>query len=294
VKKRLITGIFIAAVFIGVLALTLYITRYFSPAFFTFDVFVWLLMLGASFEVSRALKRETITPLYTLVASGTVVGAASFYLVYYLAGGDATTLAMLAFASVIFVSALLGFVIMAARRESGGIETCFVFVYPVTVLFFMLLINYLPTDPKRAAGMALLFLVTPLTDVFAFLVGSAVRGPKLAPKISPKKTLSGAIGGLLGGILGGFLVYIMTRSVFFGFLGLNPLTAGFDLVHFLTLGFIGSVLTQGGDLLASAFKRKTGIKDYGRLLPGHGGIMDRIDGMMVNAAFVYLYLLLVV
>lgn len=281
-KKRLITGIFIAAVFVGVLALALCVHSAFWGGF------VIILMLLAAFEMSRALKKESIRPLYALVAAAVVSAAAAFYLLYYLLDKN-QTFAMLGFVAAIFVFALIGFIIKSVRKEKGGIETCFVLVYPVTVLLFMLLIGYLPNN-RTAAGLMLLFLVTPLTDVFAYLVGSTLKGPKLAPKISPKKTISGALGGLLGGITGGFLIFAATQSTFFSFLGLEPLGTSIDAVHFLMLGFVGSVLTQSGDLIASAVKRKAGVKDYGKLLPGHGGIMDRIDGMMFCAIFIYLYL----
>jgi phosphatidate cytidylyltransferase len=198
----------------------------------------------------------------------------------------------LGFLAVILLAAFVALLLSEIRHRQGGMETCFALIYPVTVLLFTLLINYLPADNLRAAGILLLFLVTPFTDVFASLVGSMLKGPKLCPKISPKKTISGAVGGLLGGILGGGLVYLMSISGFFSFMGLTAFDSRFALLHFIMLGLFGSVFTQCGDLVASVVKRKVGIKDYGKLLPGHGGVMDRVDGMMFNAALTYLYLLI--
>jgi phosphatidate cytidylyltransferase len=107
------------------------------------------------------------------------------------------------------------------------------------------------------------------TDIGAYLAGRLVGGPKLAPAISPGKTWSGAIGGLLAAVALGLLFVRMLG-------GAAGLRAAF------VLGGL-SVVSQGGDLLESALKRRFGVKDSGHLIPGHGGLMDRLDGMLAAA-----------
>ncbi len=108
------------------------------------------------------------------------------------------------------------------------------------------------------------------TDTFAFAVGRAVGGPLLWPRVSPNKTWSGAFGGLFGGVAGGTLVAYAD--------GLSRLAvAG-------VIALVLSALAQAGDLLESAIKRHFGAKDTSQLIPGHGGLMDRLDGFLVAAA----------
>lgn len=146
--------------------------------------------------------------------------------------------------------------------------------------------------PLNAVGLALVFAVSTFTDTFAYFVGGLFGKNKLCPDISPKKTVEGAIGGIFGGILGSALVYFLFDffHVFgkqFGltFEGLGLSTFNIVLTYSL-IGLFGSVATQIGDLLASMVKRYCGIKDYSRTLGEHGGIIDRLDGIMFNAVFV--------
>jgi phosphatidate cytidylyltransferase len=107
-----------------------------------------------------------------------------------------------------------------------------------------------------------------MTDIVAYLVGRGVGGPLLWPQVSPKKTWSGALGGLAGGVVGGTLVAYAS-----GVGGLGAVIVALGL----------SALSQAGDLFESAVKRRFGAKDTGRLIPGHGGLMDRLDSFVVAA-----------
>ena len=118
-------------------------------------------------------------------------------------------------------------------------------------------------------AMVLLFAIVWSTDIFAYFAGRAIGGPKLAPAVSPKKTWSGAIGGAVGAVL-----------VAVGISGwLGPLGKGTIAVIALLL----SVVAQLGDLLESWVKRQFGAKDASQLIPGHGGVMDRLDGFWAAA-----------
>ena len=111
------------------------------------------------------------------------------------------------------------------------------------------------------------------TDIFAYFSGYLLGKHKLCPSISPKKTVEGAVGGLLGSmVLTLVFLYFFSPDL---------------LLHGLWIGFMGSLLSQVGDLVASMFKRKLGIKDYGTLIPGHGGILDRFDSVLFTGPFIY-------
>lgn len=108
------------------------------------------------------------------------------------------------------------------------------------------------------------FVITWSTDIFAFFAGRSFGGPKLAPRFSPNKTWSGLIGGVIGATIAG---------------GLLVTDAGLSPVLLYAAPFF-AVAAQGGDLFESAIKRRAGVKDAGGLLPGHGGVMDRLDGLV--------------
>lgn len=115
--------------------------------------------------------------------------------------------------------------------------------------------------------MLLLFVITWAADIFAFLVGSALKGPKLWPRISPNKTWSGFVGGLLGAMGSAWVFTVLTRM---------------DLSWYsaLLVGLLGGLATMAGDLWESMLKRRFGVKDSGDLIPGHGGLLDRVDGLL--------------
>ncbi len=139
--------------------------------------------------------------------------------------------------------------------------------YAGTLLLAPLLLRADPTYGFPA--MVLLFAIVWSTDIFAYLVGRAVGGPKLAPTVSPKKTWSGAIGGAAGAVVVAVAVA--------GWLG--PFGKGTIAVIALLL----SVVAQLGDLFESWVKRQFGAKDASGLIPGHGGVMDRLDGFWAAA-----------
>lgn len=125
-------------------------------------------------------------------------------------------------------------------------------------------------DPKLGlAALLVLFATVWATDIFAYFAGRAFGGPLLWPRLSPKKTWTGAIGGLVGGVAAG-------ASVAYASVGTDPLAGS-------VLALVLSIVAQGGDLFESAVKRRFGAKDASSLIPGHGGMMDRLDGFLVAA-----------
>ena len=118
------------------------------------------------------------------------------------------------------------------------------------------------------------FVMAFLPDTGAYLIGCAFGKHKLCPKISPKKTVEGLFGGFLGGIVG-MVIYGLVLQHFFGFT--------VNYVAAVIYGILGAGAATFGDLMFSVIKRQTGIKDYGKLLPGHGGILDRFDSVTIVA-----------
>lgn len=117
------------------------------------------------------------------------------------------------------------------------------------------------------------------TDTAAYFVGRKFGRTKLAPKTSPNKTVEGALGGLLAGTILGCLYAIIFRQLFFG--------------AALLISAAVSVIGQLGDLVESKIKRIAGVKDSGNIFPGHGGVLDRFDSILLSSMFMYVFLLMV-
>ena len=132
------------------------------------------------------------------------------------------------------------------------------------------------------AGILWMFAVVWASDIAAYFTGRRFGGPKLWPSVSPKKTWSGFVGGLVAGVAAGTLVAVVARRF-----GWTPL-AGIPVV--MLVSALASVLGQLGDLAESALKRRFGVKDSGHLIPGHGGVMDRLDAFWAVAALMALIL----
>jgi phosphatidate cytidylyltransferase len=171
--------------------------------------------------------------------------------------------ALYAFAAVAAAGVLIA---AAARRIALG----WGFVYIAAPAFALLVLSWV------YAGLVFwVMVVTWATDIFAYFAGRAVGGPKLAPRLSPNKTWAGLIGGMIGAGLAGWGIAWL-----------------FDLGQpFVWIGAPMAVLAQGGDLYESWVKRRAGVKDSGTILPGHGGVLDRLDGLLAVSIATYLLLL---
>jgi phosphatidate cytidylyltransferase len=187
-----------------------------------------------------------------LAAAAILLGAAEYF---YPADYEEDVLP-LSFAPVIGGAVLLGF---ASRR----LAMAWGFLYIVLPAFCLVVLSWASMDTMGDLVFWVL-IVTWATDIFAYFAGRAIGGPKLAPRISPNKTWAGLIGGIAGAGLFGWLL-----AAYFA-LG-SP---------FLWIGAIMGLIAQLGDLYESWEKRRAGVKDSGTLLPGHGGVLDRLDGLL--------------
>ena len=177
---------------------------------------------------------------------------------------------------------LLGFGAVAAALYArvlkvSPLDTAYGVLYvgwPCVVLM------WLRKSPEGEGWTLLLFAIAWASDICAYLIGSWLKGPKFWPRFSPNKTWSGFVGGVLAGIGAAviFALYAPEVARIAPFLrnldvGLSPRVAA-------VVGLLAALATMAGDLWESMLKRRFGVKDAGNLIPGHGGLMDRVDGMM--------------
>jgi len=182
-----------------------------------------------------------------------------------LVGGMAASTVWLVLAGAIGVSAIVGLI------RGQGTWTTFGLAYAGLSGISLALLR----GSETAGLIAILFLFATVwaTDIMAYFVGRAVGGPKLAPAISPGKTWSGAAGGTIGGLVAGVLV--------------AAIAGGTNLAVMALVALLLSIVSQAGDLFESWVKRRHGVKDSSHLIPGHGGVMDRVDGLVVAALALY-------
>ncbi|MDE5897551.1 MAG: phosphatidate cytidylyltransferase, partial [Clostridia bacterium] len=201
------------------------------------------------------------------------------------------------------LSILFGLLVFAHTKislESLGYSFICYF-YPTVFLIVLVVCNHL----VNYAGVAIAFVfgISPCADVFAFIFGKSFGKKlpaKMAPNVSPNKTLIGGLGGLIGGAVGAvcvfFVYYGLCKPIdafrLTGVLDFSEVAFNWhNLIFFLGIGILASAFSQFGDLVESAIKRKLEIKDMGNILPGHGGILDRIDsslyaGLIIALIFV--------
>ncbi|MBQ6587131.1 MAG: phosphatidate cytidylyltransferase [Butyrivibrio sp.] len=156
-----------------------------------------------------------------------------------------------------------------------AITTFFCFVYAPVNMSFVYLLRIRPFGQY----FAWIPFIAWVCDTCAYFTGRAFGKHKLVPKLSPKKTVEGAIGGVIGSVIVGAIIgYILyvRESLDYGI-----------IIALMVITFAGSIIAQLGDLLASGIKRDHNIKDYGQLIPGHGGIMDRFDSVIFVIPCIY-------
>ena len=284
----------------------------FTP--YVFDIFIGILAVMGAVEVTRVLERKKLYTnivfigcfpaiLYIAMQIGIINERSWVYFVAY-------------FIAVLLILFLVNFLYTIifkkiTRREkirygidevavtntkyalSKCMNSTFVMIYPVLLFVSFFAINhFFDFAFVNSVGLAdtnlivlfflvFIFVVTMLTDSMAMVVGSTLKGPKLCPIISPNKTVSGAVGGFVFGALSGLLTYyLFTLNTVF-----KDMFSYLDISWWkiLVVGGVVSIVGQIGDIVASALKRSARVKDYGTIFPGHGGVMDRVDGLIFNA-----------
>ena len=266
-KKRVITGIVAGILFIGVLFLMKTIV---------FPIVISILSVIAVYEIEKTTGLNNFPVRALTVAVAAVIPFAVHYklqldISWYITGG------------VFYVLALL--VCMLVLYENTRFEQVIIALFsslcvPAAFSVMLLLRDIGQTYPGFTATDGVFWLLLGLfsswiTDIFAFFTGSKLGKHKLCPKISPKKTVEGAIGGIAGALLFNLALLFVFDRFFFG--------AQESIIKYWQVALLSVVLSVAsmcGDLCASTIKRNYGVKDFGNLLPGHGGIMDRFDSCL--------------
>lgn len=241
-RLRIISGIILAAI---VLAATWY-------GGLAFRLLAALIGLLIYYEWSTITRLQAENPLANIV--GWIGQAAIAVAVVAASAGTALVVLIVCFAVAI------GFVLVDGTSRW----------FPTGVVYAGLtgiaLAGLRGADSAGLVAMLFLFAVVWATDILAYFVGRAIGGPKLAPRISPGKTWSGAIGGAVSAVVAGSLVayFLVPGGVLWAAL----------------VALVLSACSQSGDLFESFIKRRFGVKDSSHLIPGHGGVMDRVDGLI--------------
>jgi len=265
-KQRIITGLILAVVLIPLL---------FVPKVVFYSVIALFSLLAVRELVNMVSGPENRFTGYFYTGIFTVAFYASILLAYL---GMLSATYVLAVTMLALISGT--FFVIAGKFDYETLTRYFLSIIYVAIPFFAL-------SMIRHTGLNMLFyllILAMFTDIFAYFVGMRFGKTKLAPTISPKKTVEGFIGGTL--------IAALTASVFACFVELFPLSSLMEYSFVFLAGWLVAMSAQIGDLFASSMKRFYGIKDFSNLLPGHGGVLDRLDSTMFAAIVLALVLLM--
>lgn len=257
--KRIIVGVIAAAILVALIILHGW---YMIGA-------VILVSLAVQYEMIKTVKAGGTRPVSPVLYSFTVL----IFPAYYFFGLSGVFILQMIAVALIFVAG----VIFDVFDFDSIFSSIFTMYYPQLFFVFLYMIACMDDVDLSRVILVVTFAASVLTDSFAYFVGRACGKMKLCPRISPNKTVEGAIGGLVGGVLGvigAVLVMGETRV---------------PLIVYIFLAVFLSAMAQVGDLSASVVKRRYGIKDFGSVLPGHGGLLDRLDSVLFILPITYLF-----
>ena len=268
-----------------------------APAWATMVLLAGMCAIGA-WELMHAVAGEAGKPLIPLTVLAAV--PVCVYLEMSVETAELTALPQLPLVSILAAVFVFLVFLLAIHRYDGdrGIPFAAVTAAIFGALVFPLMLSCL-LRLRMVSSIGMLLVFFPLcisfgSDTCALFAGMLFGKHKLAPKVSPKKTVEGAIGGLLGGVIGMTVFKLVADSMAHTLTVYPPIemAAGPQISWraVFALGIIGSTISQIGDLSFSVIKREFGVKDYGNLLPGHGGILDRFDSVTFAAPAVWLVL----
>ena len=239
---------------------------------------LYLISNVAFLELTKACGIRTGKKLNALEVTGLLAIAAYYMLIFF-----AQTHTYFMIAVILLLMALMFVYVFSFPKFTANqvMATYFSLIYAPVMLSFI----FLTRELEHGVYLVwMIFISSWISDTCAYLVGVLMGKHKLVPQLSPKKTIEGSLGGILGSAVVGAL---------FGFLLLDKTLGGHQYgIMLFVIGAIGSVISQVGDLAASAIKRNHDIKDYGNLIPGHGGIMDRFDSVIFTAPMIYFLIIM--
>ncbi len=241
-----------------------------------------VLSLIAFHELNRAMDKAEELKTNPLEFIG-MIAIILYYCLLFIGDHFSFSYAALLFPlfALVLMVFLAVYVLTYPRFNSNQVmSTFFDFIYGPIMLSFV----YLTRNLEHGLYFVwLIFIGSWICDTCAYAVGSSIGKHKLAPVLSPKKSIEGSIGGILGSMVVGFLYghFLIQQLIDIPYTG----------VLFAIISGVAAIISQIGDLAASGIKRNQNIKDYGKLIPGHGGVMDRFDSVIFTAPLVYSLLL---
>lgn len=258
-KTRIITGVVSAAALAAVLAL----------GGIVLDIMVLLAMTVATVEMLGTFTQGGKNPTRIVPLACAILHVPAFWLL-----GSAGCM-------VVTVLGIIGVMVsMTLRKRPAWEDAVGDFVSLFVQIPFVFLLALFRIEPHRVGLLMVIasFAIALAGDTAAYFVGSFLGRHKMNPALSPKKTWEGAAGGLAGSMIAAVVIGLLADKT--------------PVWHWILLGVVGGVAGQMGDLLASMMKRFNGVKDYGKIFPGHGGVMDRVDSVILCAAVLYAYALI--
>lgn len=267
-KERVISGVIIAALII----VTGYVGGYALLAF------LFICSSIAFTEMVRALGgAEEGRRISVGMALGLAANTAYYICLAHMGGSPVMDRAFAVILILLVIALMLSYVIRYPNCGDRQITSVvFAFVY---IPYFISFAYRARVMPYGKYLLCLIFFSAWISDTCAYFAGRAFGRHKLSPRLSPKKTVEGSIGGIAGSAVSCLIAAVVLKAF-------HPTEQ--YLAVFALIGAVGSVISQIGDLAASAIKRTRGIKDYGSIIPGHGGMMDRFDSVIFTAPIVYL------
>lgn len=246
----------------------------------TLAVILFVISVIAYLELTKAVKVRTQKKVNGLEIVG-LFGILAYYVaMYFLKESLYLTISVI----VVFMLSLFIYVVKFPKYQASQVmASFFAFVYAPIMLSFI----YMTRQTEFGIYIVWLILISSWgCDTCAYVVGMLIGKKKIFPVLSPKKSLEGCIGGVAGAALIGAL---------YGYFVVNKVVNEQEVTWIIAfICAIGAVMSQCGDLAASAIKRQNDIKDYGKLIPGHGGIMDRFDSVIVTAPMIYFLTVLLI
>ncbi len=289
-KIRLLSGSCYIAILVAFFCLKIFVNSLF------FDGLIYAFALIGTYEMLRAVKERTTKAQRSVVAAYAIaaIPAVALFEEFLRGGALATFIAFFVFS--IAVLCLLVFDYEKTDLESTGVSLLSG-VYPTLLLCVLTLVNHAEATPAMEEFafnsnllILLIFVVSPCADSIAYVFGLSFRKifpKKMCPKLSPNKTVIGGVGGLVGGVLGALALYFIYNAICGSFAQMH-----IWLPAYLVIGLLAAAATAFGDLVESSVKRKLDVKDMGKIMPGHGGALDRIDGTLFATVVVYAAFLL--
>jgi len=269
-KTRIISGTVFAVIGLAIILLNNSIVD---------SVFVTVLAVMACFEFYRGFKQKGVNCIQW-------IGYASCLGIMLVDNHVPEEYKYLIYKMAISIGAVSIFAYMVISKLNRNITDIAVTV--MSIIYIPTLFSFLKRVLMMEDGRILIWYVVLgafASDTFAYFIGCRFGKHKLCPTVSPNKSVEGAIGGVFGVVVS-YAILTVVANTYFNF--------NMDIVYWILIAIVASIVGQMGDLTESAIKRYIGIKDFGKLMPGHGGILDRFDSIMFVAPIVYIFIKLYV